>query len=51
MDEVFKENFFVFLNQNQKKINFRTLYQISHSSTEMSNKPRFKGFNNLLSLM
>ena len=51
MDEVFKENFFVFLNQNQKKKLISELYSNQPFITEMSSKPRFKGFNNLLSLM
>ena len=51
MDDIFKENFFVFLNENQKKNLISTLYENQPFITEISSKPRLKGFNNLLSLI
>ena len=50
MDEVFKEKFFVFLNENQKKEMILKLYENQPFISEISNNPRLKGFNNLLSL-
>ena len=50
MDEVFKENFFVFLNENQKKEMILKLYENQPFISEINNNPRLKGFNNLLSL-
>ena len=51
LDEVFKNNFFVFLNDNQKKELISTLYKNQPFISEISNNPRLEGFNNLLSLM
>ena len=51
MDEVFKKNFFVFLNENQKKELVNKLYENQPFISEISSKPRLQGFNNLLSLI
>ena len=51
MDEIFKKNFFVFLNENQKKELVNKLYENQPFISEISSKPRLQGFNNLLSLM
>ena len=51
MDEIFKKNFFVFLNENQKKELITKLYENQAFISEISSKPRLQGFNNLLSLI
>ena len=51
MDEVFKENFFTFLNENKKKELISKLYENQPFISEINNNPRLLGLNNLLSLM
>ena len=51
MDEIFMKNFFVFLNEKQKKELITKLYENQAFISEISSKPRLQGFNNLLSLI
>ena len=46
-----RKNFFVFLNENQKKELVNKLYENQPFISEISSKPRLQGFNNLLSLI
>ena len=50
IDEVFKENFFIFLKNNEKKELIEKLYEYQPFLSEINNNPRFQGFNNLLAL-
>ena len=50
IDKVFKENFFVFLKNNEKKELIEKLYDYQPFLSEINNNPRFQGFNNLLAL-
>ena len=49
-DPLFKENFFSFLNQKEKKKIVQKLYEYQPFLSEINNNPRMEGFNNLLSL-
>ena len=50
LDEIFKKNFFVFLNESQKKKLISNLYKYQPFISEIGNNPRLRGLNNLLSL-
>jgi hopanoid biosynthesis associated RND transporter like protein HpnN len=50
IDKVFKENFFIFLKNNEKKKLVDKLYDYQPFLSEINNNPRFQGFNNLLAL-
>ena len=50
IDKVFKENFFIFLKNNEKKELIEKLYEYQPFLSEINNNPRFQGFNNLLAL-
>ncbi len=50
VDPIFKENFFNFLNEKEKKNLVEKLYHYQPFFSEIIKKPRLEGFNNLLSL-
>ena len=50
MDEVFKENFLLFLMKIKKEL-ISKLYENQPFISEINNNPRLLGLNNLLSLM
>ncbi len=50
LDSFFKNNFFYFLNESQKKKLVDQLYDYQPFLSEINNNPRLKGFNNLLEL-
>ncbi len=49
-DQVFKDNYFIFLNNAQKKQIVDKLYDYQPFLSEINNNPRLEGFNNLLTL-
>ncbi len=49
-DPLFKENFFNFLNNKEKKKIVKKLYEYQPFFSEINKNPRIEGFNNLLSL-
>ncbi len=49
-DKIFKENYFIFLNDYKKKQLIQRLYDFQPFLSEINNNTKLKGFNNLLSL-
>ena len=50
LDNFFKENFFQFLNNNEKNLFLNKLYEYQPFISEMNKNPKLKGFNNILEL-